>query len=99
MRVFILVTNRDLISDSHAQKEHKTEILHFASSLKQLCEEKKIAYKEYGINLEFEVNGEALSKAAHILESDFLRVCSNLLRNSFEATESKFIEKSVAKSQ
>lgn len=79
-------------TDKMVQKEQNQKILHFASSLKQLCEEKRLAYKEYGVELEFEVNKDALSKAAFISESDFLRVCSNLLRNSFEAIESKYLK-------
>ena len=65
-------------------------IVNFASSLKQLCEEKKMAFREKGISVEVRIDPQALSKAAFIVESEFLRVCSNLLGNSFEALESKF---------
>ncbi|USN48032.1 MAG: HAMP domain-containing histidine kinase [Pseudobdellovibrionaceae bacterium] len=87
-----LVKSGKSTNDSLVPAKSDQKILHFASSLKQLCEEKKIAYKDHQFSLEFEVDTEALSKAAYISESDFLRVCSNLLRNSVEAIESKFSE-------
>ncbi|MCB0368767.1 MAG: HAMP domain-containing histidine kinase [Bdellovibrionales bacterium] len=95
---------KSFLKDNHYSEMIKSDkgdnepgILHFASSLKQLCEEKRIAYKEYDIDLEFSVESEVLSMAVNISESDFLRVCSNLLRNSFEALDTKFSGKSGGK--
>ncbi|MEZ4742897.1 MAG: HAMP domain-containing sensor histidine kinase [Bdellovibrionota bacterium] len=71
-------------------KKEEPSILHFASTIKQLCEEKKIAYKDKNIVFNLKISSEALSRASLINESDFLRVCSNLIRNSCESLESKF---------
>ena len=71
-------------------KDAKSPILHFYSAIKQAIEEKKIAYKDKNIEFEINFDPSSLKRVACIEESDFLRVCSNLLLNAVESIEKKF---------
>ena len=73
-------------------------ITHFYSSLKQLLEEKKMAYREKNIDIQMDCEPNTLKRASYpIKESDFLRTCSNLLLNAYEAVEKQFSGKKGGK--
>ena len=74
-----------------------TSLLHFYSSLKQLFEEKRNSYKERNIETKIDFEPKTLKRASYINESDFLRTCSNVFLNSFEAVEKKFSGKAGGK--
>lgn len=62
----------------------------FSAALKQICDEKKVAYRDHNILVSLNINPKSLTKFRALPETSFMRVCSNLLRNSFEAIQSKF---------
>ena len=78
--------------------EEATSIIHFYSSLKQILEDQKIAYREKNIEIQMDFDPTSLKRASDtIKESDFLRTCSNLIVNAFEAIEKRFSGKEGGK--